>query len=194
MYCIGYCTGCVFLYKNNTWLPSWSSGVRGPCWVQSLGKGALCPGVGNAHAPWTAGVTLGTNVLGTKSAKKRHKNWAAKMKALPISLNDFRPADSVCVHRRCAAALLQELASVQTSPQWKCSYRKSTSSALLVPRALNHSEKVVMLAKCVPHGPHWLPEYFAYNNSLTDQTVCAPLPLCLLFRACCRFGYPRCKI
>ena len=115
MYCIGYCTSCIFLYENNTWLPSWSSGVPGPCWAQSLGKGSLCPGVGNAHAPWTAGVTtkeidgalvLGTNVLGTKSAKKRHKNWAAPMKSLPISLNDFRPADSVCVSV-CTDAVLQ---------------------------------------------------------------------------------------
>ncbi len=101
-----------FPIKNNTWLPSWSSGVPGPCWVQSLGKGALCPGVGNAHAPWTAGVTtkeidgalvLGTNVLGTKSAKKRHKNWAAKMKALPISLT-ISGLQTQCV---CTDAVLQ---------------------------------------------------------------------------------------
>ena len=67
-----------FLYKNNTWPPSWSAGVPGPCQAQSLGKGALCPGVCNAHAPWTAGVTtkeidgalmLGANVLGNNNAK-----------------------------------------------------------------------------------------------------------------------------
>ena len=98
MYCIGYCTGCIFLYKKQhlaAVMVFWSSwALLGP----KLGEGGFIPRGGQRPRSldcWTAGVTtkeidgalvLGTNVLGTKSAKKRHRNWAAKVKAPPTSL------------------------------------------------------------------------------------------------------------
>ncbi len=77
---------------------------------------ALCPGVDNAHAPWTPGVTTkeidgalvsGANVLGTKSAPKTAQELGCQNEDsanLPERFQACRLSVCVCAHTLCCSA------------------------------------------------------------------------------------------